>query len=62
MPAQAWSTLRVVARGSRFSLHLDGNHLFDVEDATFPDAGRVGLWTKADGVTAFDDHTVVPAE
>lgn len=55
VPSQTWSTLRVVVRGSRFSVHLNGRQLFDVEDATFPEAGRVGLWTKADSVTAFDE-------
>ena len=55
VPGQAWSTLRVVAHGSRFSVHLNVSHLFDVEDATFPDAGKIALWTKADSVTAFDD-------
>ena len=55
VPTQTWGVLRVVARGGRFSVHLNGNHLFDVEDATFPDAGRVALWTKADSVTAFDE-------
>ena len=62
VPSQTWGVLRVVARGGRFSVHLNGDHLFDVEDATFPDAGRVGLWTKADSVTAFDDLTVVAVE
>ena len=51
----SWSELRVTARGSRFAVSLNGTHLFDVEDATFPYAGKVGLWTKADSVTAFDD-------
>jgi hypothetical protein len=54
VPSQTWGTLRVVARGGRFSVHLNGTHLFDVEDATFPDAGKIALWTKADSVTAFD--------
>ena len=51
---QTWGTLRIVARGSRFSVHLNGSHLFDVEDSTFPEAGKIALWTKADSVTAFD--------
>jgi hypothetical protein len=50
-----WSELRITARGKRFAVSLNGKHLFDVEDATFPNAGKVGLWTKADSVTAFDD-------
>ena len=58
VPSGRWSTLRVEARGNRFSVSLDGTRLFDVEDATFPSAGQVGLWTKADSVTAFDDLTV----
>ena len=31
--------------------------LYEVEDSTFTDAGRVGLWTKADSVTLFDEVT-----
>jgi hypothetical protein len=40
------------------SVSLNGTHLFDVQDATFTEAGKVGLWTKADSVTSFDDLTV----
>ncbi len=50
-----WHTLRVEFAGARFRVVLDGNRLFEVEDATFGEAGRVGLWTKADSVTSFDD-------
>ena len=57
MPSDTWSELRVDARGNRFAVSLNGKHLFDVEDATFPNAGKVGVWTKADSVTAFDDLT-----
>ena len=35
----------------------DGKQLFEVEDATIPDAGMIGLWTKADSITLFDDLT-----
>ena len=58
VPAQRWSTLRVTVRGQQFSVWLDGAHLFDVEDETFSGPGKVGLWTKADSVTAFDSLTV----
>ena len=54
----AWGTLRVVAREAVFEVHLDGQKLFDVEDLTFGEPGRVGLWTKADSVTHFDDLKV----
>ncbi len=52
-----WHTLRVEFQGNHFKLLFDGKHLFDVEDTTFTDAGKVGLWTKADSVTIFDDFS-----
>ena len=62
VPSGKWSELRVSARGNRFAVSLNGKHLFDVEDATFPDAGKIGLWTKADSVTAFDDLSAESAD
>jgi len=59
VPAGQWSTLRVVARGARFEVHFNGVKLYEVEDRTFTQAGKVGLWTKADSVTQFDDLTIV---
>jgi hypothetical protein len=59
VPANAWSTLRVVATGPRFEVYLNGNKLYEVEDTTFAKAGRAGVWTKADSVTQFDDLTIV---
>ena len=53
-----WHTLEVQFGGNMFTVSFDGTRLFDVEDATFPEAGRVGLWTKADSVTHFDDFSV----
>ena len=58
VPSGAWSTLRVVAQGPRFEVHFNGAKLFEVEDTTFTAAGTVGLWTKADSITLFDDLTV----
>ncbi len=55
-PAQ-WHTLRVDFSGPRFRVTLEGRELFVVEDSTFPGAGKVGLWTKADSVTLFDDFS-----
>src|SRR5881296_3599272 len=52
-----WHTLRVEFAGNHFKLSFDGKHLFDVEDTTFTEAGKVGVWTKADSVTLFDDFT-----
>ena len=58
-PAGERGTLRVVATGPRFDVHFNGAKLYEVEDATFTQAGKVGVWTKADSVTQFDDFTVV---
>ena len=58
VPHQEWTSLRVVARGTLFEVFLDGRKLFEVENDTFQDAGKVGLWTKADAVTQFDDLRV----
>lgn len=55
--AGEWSTLAVSAEGDRFTVSLNGAELFEVQDQTFVEAGMVGLWTKADSVTAFDDLT-----
>ncbi len=52
-----WHTLRVEFVGTRFKAFFDGKHMFDVEDSTFSEAGKVGVWTKADSVTLFDDFT-----
>jgi hypothetical protein len=59
VPAGQWSTLRVVAAGPLFEVYFNGSKLYEVEDTTFNQAGRVGVWTKADSVTYFDDLTVV---
>jgi hypothetical protein len=55
VPKGAWSELRVIARGNLFTVYLNGRELFQVEDGTYREAGQVGLWTKADSVTRFDD-------
>jgi len=58
VPVKQWSTLQVVIKDDRFSVFLNGEHLFDVQDKTFQSAGKVGLWTKADSVTAFDNLVI----
>jgi hypothetical protein len=57
VPANEWLTLRVEFKGSRFRVLYNGRQLFEVEDSTFPEGGKVGLWTKADSVTLFDALT-----
>lgn len=50
-----WHTLRIEFVGARFKCFFNGKPQFDVEDQTFQHAGMIGLWTKADSVTVFDD-------
>ncbi len=52
-----WHTLRVVAVGDRIQAYLNGHLLLDHRDSRYR-SGQVGLWTKADSVTAFDDLTI----
>lgn len=59
VPAGRWSTLRVAFMGARFVVSLDGKPLFEVADATFAGPGKVGVWTKADSVTYFDELEVL---
>ncbi|HWP41763.1 MAG TPA: hypothetical protein VNO14_00915 [Blastocatellia bacterium] len=58
MPKQQWNGLCVVVVGSLFEVCLKYEKLFDVEDQTFKEAGKAGLWMKADSVTRFDDLRV----
>ena len=57
VPSNQWHTLRVDFAGTRFKVTLNGKPLFEVDDATFLEEGLIGLWTKADSVTAFADIT-----
>jgi hypothetical protein len=51
-----WHKLRLVANGSHFQVFFDGEKpLFEADDKTFDNAGKIGLWTKADSVTYFDE-------
>lgn len=54
LPAAGWHTLRIVQRGCEIKALYDDAALFRVCDSTFT-RGRIGLWTKADAVTYFDD-------
>jgi hypothetical protein len=57
VPKMTWSELKVSFTDTLATVYLNNERLFDVDDATFSSAGRIGLWTKADSVTWFDDFT-----
>jgi len=53
-----WNTLKLVVKDDLFSVYLNGKQIFQVKDITFTEAGKVGLWTKADAVSYFDNFEV----
>jgi hypothetical protein len=56
--ADGWHTLRVAMLGNRIECYYDNRKYLDAADDTFKGAGKVGLWTKADAQTYFDDFSV----
>lgn len=55
VPTGAWHTLRVDFSGARIAVSLNGKRYIELDDRHIANAGAVGVWTKADSVTAFDD-------
>ena len=55
LKAGEWHALAIEHRGAAIKVLLNGEKLFEAEDKTFADAGKIGLWIKADAVTDFDD-------
>lgn len=55
--ANQWHTIRVLAKGDHITCWFDGKQLIDTHEKTYT-TGKIGLWTKADSVIAFDDLTV----
>lgn len=54
IPVHKWHRLRVVAQGQRFEVFFDGRTVLKVSNKTLTN-GRIGLWTKSDAVTYFDN-------
>jgi hypothetical protein len=55
-----WHTIRIAVHGTKLEGFLDGQHLLDYTLAE-PVSGKVGLWSKTDSVSLFDDFVVTPA-
>ena len=53
-----WNTLKLTVKDDLFTVYLNDRELFQVKDETFKNAGKIGLWTKADAYTYFDDFQV----
>jgi hypothetical protein len=58
VPAKEWQTLRITMKGDRIECFLDGKKELEAKDDTIKDAGKVGLWSKADAQTYFDNFKV----
>lgn len=52
-----WHTLRVDFEGNKFTVTFDRAKVIEATDESFANAGKVGVWTKADSVTEFDNFT-----
>jgi hypothetical protein len=56
--AQGWHTLRVTMTADHIECFYDGTKNIEAKDPTFKEGGKIGLWTKADAQTHFDDLAV----
>jgi len=61
VPGNVWHSLRVEFRGTRIRVLLDGRSCIELDDSRIAGPGAVGVWTKADSVTVFDDFSYLPA-
>lgn len=55
IPSAEWHTIFIKMVGNHIECFYDGQKYLDVTDDTFKSSGKIGLWTKADAVTYFDD-------
>jgi hypothetical protein len=53
--SDGWHTLRVTMTGDQIACYYDGKKYLEAKDSTFPGAGKIGLWSKADAQSHFDD-------
>jgi hypothetical protein len=58
VPGKGWNELAAEAKGDVLRVFFNGKQVIQHQDGTFSGGGKVGLWTKADSVTYFDDLTV----
>lgn len=56
--SQGWHALRVTMDGDHIQCYYDDQKYLDVKDSTFQEAGKIGLWSKSDAQSHFDDLTI----
>jgi len=54
-----WNNLRLTVVDNLFTVYLNSEQIFQVKDGTFVNPGKIGLWTKADAVSYFDEFQVI---
>jgi hypothetical protein len=59
VPAGEWHTIKITMKGDQIECFLDGKKHLEAKDDTFKEARKVGLWSKADAQTNFDNLTIV---
>ena len=61
VPSGTWQWLRLTIKEDALVVSFNGEEVIDTEDTTFPNSGKVGLWTKADSLTHFAELEIEPA-
>jgi len=54
----AWHSMKIIQNKNHYEAYLDGVKLLEGNDDTFVKSGAVGVWTKADALTSFDDFSI----
>jgi hypothetical protein len=57
--SDGWHTLRVTMTGDQIACYYDGKKSLQAKDSILPKAGKIGLWSKADAQSQFDDLTLI---
>jgi hypothetical protein len=57
-----WHSMKIVQNKNHYEAYLDGKKLLEGDDDTFDKSGGVGVWTKADALTSFDDFIITMKE
>jgi hypothetical protein len=57
LPMKEWATIKVIVQGKQLEGYLNGKKLIDY---TLPEpvSGKIGVWSKTDSISEFDDFTV----
>jgi len=57
-----WHWMKLIVQEAHFQVFFEDILLFEADDMTYPQAGQIGLSTKSDGVTVFDDFYITPLD